>query len=268
MEEYLQPESFTSPPSESGVDLVAAAAAIGVTLHEAEVRKMHQLVELLQEWNGQVSLTSIRDRQGIELKHIVDSLAPSAHVWRATDGQRPRTLLDVGSGAGFPALPLAIAHPEIHVTAIDSSRKKTEFISLAAAQLGLDVRVVKGRAETEGQRPVLRDRFDLVLARAVAYLPALAEVCLPFARVGGYFIAMKSEELEEEISDGLAAVETLGGRLREPIPYEIPGVPGTRWLLVVEKVASTPAEYPREPGVPKRQPIVAQEPPRRRRRGG
>jgi 16S rRNA (guanine527-N7)-methyltransferase len=267
VEDTLPPDELpVASVSPAGVDLGAAAAALGVALDETRLRQMHQLVDLVQEWNGRISLTSIRDREGIELKHIADSLAPAAHNWRATGGRRPESLLDVGSGAGFPALPLAILHPEMRVTALEMGRKKADFISLVAAQLGLDVRVVKGRAETEGQLPVLRERFDLVVARAVAYLPALAELCLPFVRVGGYFVAMKSEGLDEEIADGLVAVETLGGLLREPVPYVIPGVPGTRWLLIAEKVGATPREYPREPGVPKRQPIVAHAPPRRRGR--
>lgn len=237
-------------------DLVACAAALGVLLDSETERRLRDLIGLLQEWNARFNLTSIRDTEGIAVKHVLDSLAPAMRGWCATDGRRPDTLLDVGSGAGFPALPLAIVYPDTRVTALESTRKKCEFIALAAARLGLDVRVVNGRAETEGQRPVLRERFDLVLARAVAYLPALAEYCLPFARVGGCFVAMKSESVEQEIADGLPAVEALGGRLREPVPYALPGLSGARWLLPVEKIFRTPPQYPRDPGVPKRKPIV------------
>ena len=242
-------------PLQSPVDLVSVVAALGVELDRGDVRRLEVLVALLQEWSARFNLTAIRDTEGILLKHIADSLAPAGHNWRAVDGVQPRTLLDVGSGAGFPALPLAMVYPETKVTALDPGLKKCEFIGFAAATLGADVRVVRGRAEIEGQRPVLREKFDLVLARAVAYLPALAEYCLPYTRVGGFFIAMKSESLDEEIEDGVAAVEEMGGLLREPIPYNIPGVPGTRWLVVAEKVAKTPPRYPRERGMPKRKPV-------------
>lgn len=238
------------------VSLVGPAAALGVQLREHDEVRLRDLIQLLQEWNGRFNLTAIRDEAGIELKHVVDSLAPSAHNWRASDGQEPTTLLDVGSGAGFPALPIAVVYPEVRVSVIEASRKKCDFIGVAAAHLGLNMRVVHGRAESEGRLPVLRERFDLVVARSVAYLPVLAEYCLPFVRLGGRFVAMKSEGLEEEIADGLAAVEELGGILRDPIPYEISGLSGTRWMLVVEKVSHTPDQYPRDPGVPKRSPIT------------
>ncbi len=236
--------------------LAEAAAQIGVTLTAAQVEQLDRLVHLLGEWNARFNLTAIRDPREIRLKHIVDSLVPCGNAWAATTGRPPASILDVGTGAGFPALPLAIAQPDIAVTALESSRKKAEFVSLASTQLGLSTRVVRGRAETEGQRPVLRERFDLVLARSVAYLPALAEYCLPFTRIGGYFIAMKSERVDEEIASGRAAVEAMGGLMREPKTYTLPGVPGTRQLLVIEKVAHTPQQYPREPGVPKRKPIL------------
>ncbi len=238
------------------MSVAEAAAAVGVELQEHDVLRLRELTRLLQEWNARFNLTAIRDQEGIELKHVVDSLVASAHGWRSCDGQVPASLLDVGSGAGFPALPLAIVYPQVRVSALEASRKKCDFIGMAAAHLGLDVRVVHGRAETEGRLPVLRERFDLVVARSVAYLPVLAEYCLPFVRPGGRFIAMKSEGLEEEIADGIAAVEELGGNLREPMPYQIAGLEGTRWMLVVEKMRHTPDQYPRDPGVPKRSPIT------------
>ena len=248
-----------------------AAASLGLDLSPPQLEKLDSLRRLLQEGAVRTNLTSILETSEIELKHIVDSLAVAMHGWSPLSGAPPRNVLDLGSGAGFPALPLAIVFPEVRVTAIERSWKKAEFISLTAMQLGLEVVVVAKQVETEARLPVLRERFDLVLARAVAYLPTLAEYCLPCTRVGGRFVAMKSESLQEEIDDGLYAIERLGGRLLEPIPYEIPGVAGTRWLLVVEKAAPTPEEFPREPGEPSRRPLTGPgvkiaKPERKRRR--
>lgn len=234
----------------------AAVTGLGVVLSEPQLRCFGELVRLVQEWSCRYNLTSITDTEGIELKHLADSLAVAAHGWRALSGQAPRSVLDIGSGAGFPVLPLAILRPEMSVTALEKARRKCEFVAMVAALLDLHVRVIQGHAQEEGRRPLMREKYDLVLARAVAYLPTLAEYCLPFVRIGGHFVAMKSESLEEEIADGIYAIERLGGQLHEPIAYTIPGLADVRYLLVVEKVARTPREYPRAGGVPKRQPLV------------
>jgi 16S rRNA (guanine527-N7)-methyltransferase len=246
------------------VTLREAAAALAIQLDAPQLARLRELAELVQEWNQRFNLTAIRDPGDFELKHLADSLAPAMHDWRAYGGRQPETLLDVGSGAGFPALPLALVYPQTRVTALESSRKKADFIAMAAEQLGVDVRVVHGRAESEGRSPVLREKFDLVLARAVAYLPALAEYCLPFVRIGGRFVAMKSESVKEELADGTAAVEALGGRLLDPSSYTLPGLTGRRWLLVAEKDRRTPERFPREPGVPTRKPVLRPEDARER----
>ncbi len=246
---------MSEPSSPSLEELILG---LGLELPEPRLRKLRELVDLVEEWNARFNLTAIRDRRGIEIRHVLDSLVPAAHGWRDVAPSIPGSVVDVGSGAGFPALPLAIAFPEVRVTAIESVRKKADFIALAAARLGVDVRVIRERAESAGHSPVLRERFDLAIARAVAYLPTLAEYCLPFVRVGGRFVAMKGDPFDEELEHGLHAVERLGGRVREPVRYSLPEVSGGRALLVFEKVSGTPDDYPRRPGLPARRPIIGQ----------
>lgn len=253
--EEASPDLVPSDLSSLINELRVHASSAGISITDAQVSMMARLCELLLEWNSRFNLSAIREPREIVYKHLLDSLAPAYTQWIAVGGVQPGNLLDVGSGAGFPALPLAIAFPETKVTALESSRKKSEFISLAACDLGLDVRVVRARAEAQGHRPTFREHFDVVVARAVAYLPALAEYCLPFVRIGGHFVALKSERLDEEIADGVGAVEVLGGILKEPRSYYLPGIQGQRWVLAAEKTSHTPEEYPRQPGIPTRKPL-------------
>ena len=209
----------------------------------------------LVEWNRSVNLTAIVGPGEVASKHFLDSLS----VARVTpDGTLAvGALADVGSGAGFPGLPLKIAWPGLHVTLIESVGKKAAFLRHIVETLGLDgVEVENGRAETLAHEPRLRERFDVVTARAVAHMAALAELTLPFCRPGGMVVAQKKAGIDDELKEAEAAIALLGGTLEriEVVDDVEPGDP--RWLVVLRKVAQSPDRYPRRPGIPAKRPLT------------
>ncbi len=233
---------------------LAAARALGVEIGEAEVALLARFYDLLCEGSQRAALTAIADEAGYWRAHALDSLS----IARALAGEPapPRTLADVGSGAGIPAIPLAIALPSLEeVVAIDSSEKKARFIAEAARALGLGsrVRAIATRAEEAGRDPALRDRFDLATARAVADLPVLAELCLPFVRPGGLFVAYKGPRASAEVERAAPAFAALAAALEAVIPS---GIEGTDLRLVkVRKMGPTPPRYPRRTGIPAKRPL-------------
>lgn len=211
-----------------------------------------QLLELLQAGNERLNLTALRREDEIILKHFVDSLTclRGGHL----DGSL-RTL-DLGTGGGFPALPLAIVRPELALTPLDSVRKKIEFVRSAAQALGLaQVTPLAGRAETLARDPAHRERYDRVVARAVAALPVLAELALPLLKVGGRFVAQKGPIAADELEAGRRAAREVGGQVSEVDSFDLPIAGDARTLIVLEKVRATPAAYPRREGVPTHQPL-------------
>lgn len=201
--------------------------------------KLAELSGLISGWPGLVSDSSP------EL--VEDCLVLMEHLGPA------RSLIDVGSGGGLPGLVIKLARPDLEVTLLEANHRKTAFLEVAAARLGLEVAVVNARAEEAGHRPDLREAFDAATARALAAMPALAELCLPFVRVGGRLLAMKAGA-EAEVQAALPAIERLGGRVREIAPAPS-GSRERGQVVVVEKVASTPPEFPRRPGVPAKRPL-------------
>ena len=225
------------------------ALGLDLTPHEEQFA---QLLELLRAGNERLNLTALKQEKDIVLKHFVDSLTclRGGHL----DGEL-RTL-DLGTGAGFPALPLAIVRPQLHLTPLDSIRKKIEFVRSAAQALGLtQVTPLVGRAETLGRDPAHRERYDRVVARAVAALPVLAELALPLLKVGGRFVAQKGPITPEELEAGQKAAWEVGGQLTEVDPFTLPLSGDARTLVVLEKIRHTPATYPRREGVPTHQPL-------------
>jgi len=206
----------------------------------------------LIEWNSKFNLTAIRDSESIRTKHFLDSLS-CVLAWKGTP---PNSLIDVGTGAGFPGIPLKILYPNLKLTLVESVGKKAMFCQHIVRVLGLEqVEVIQSRAEDLGQDASHREKYDWAVARAVANLNVLSEYLLPLVRVGGTMLAQKGESGPAEAQSAEGAMKLLGGKLKQVIPVNLPGVVDDRYLILVDKVAATPPKYPRKPGVPAKQPL-------------
>ena len=234
--------------------LIEGAARLSIDLNGEQVDRFKAYYDELVSWNESVNLTAVTGREEVQTRHFVDSLAViSALPTNVLDGTDK--LLDVGTGAGFPGLPLKIAHPRIDLTLLEATAKKTAFLNHVVDKLGLEgVTVVTGRAEEEAHEPEMRERFGAVVSRAVARLNVLTELCLPFCRVGGVMIAQKGPNVEEELDQARNAIETLGGKFKDRGMLVSPPV-GLGTLVVIEKHRATPPNYPRRPGIPSKRPL-------------
>ena len=229
-----------------------AQRLLKLTLTPSQVAAFRKYSELLLEWNRKFNLTAITDPHGLQVKHFLDSLTALLALYGPPDMR----LVDVGSGAGFPGIPLKIVCPQLRLTLAESSGKKAGFCQHLVEALRLNnVQVIKARAEEVGRQAAHRERYDWAIARAVARMPVLMEYLLPLAKVGGHAIAMKGEEAPGEAQAAGRALELLGGRLQKLIPVELPGVAETRYLVVCDKVAATDMKYPRRPGIPSKDPL-------------
>ncbi|NWF82088.1 MAG: 16S rRNA (guanine(527)-N(7))-methyltransferase RsmG [Chloroflexi bacterium] len=230
--------------------LADTVASWGLPLSADQLRQFARYADELLAWNAHTNLTAITDREAIYVRHFLDSLV-LARFW----GDAPASLVDIGTGAGFPGVPLKILRPPLALTLVDSVGKKTAFLRHLVAVLGLDqVRVITGRAEELGRDPREREQYDVVTARAVADLRVLAEYALPLLRVGGVLLAPKGAEAATEAAAARRACALLGGALEQVAPVELPGIE-PRTLVVVRKVAPTDPRYPRPVGVPARRPL-------------
>ena len=241
--------------------LADGARALGIRLSDDQLNAFQTYYEMLVAWNARVNLTRITEFEAVQTKHFLDSLSCLAAIRRypaLAAGIAPPGLraIDVGSGAGFPGLPLKIACPDVCLTLLEATGKKAEFLTEVVSRLGLtDVTVLNARAEQAGHDPAHREAYDLAVARALAALPVLAELTLPFVRPGGLVIAQKGEDPVAEVEAAQAAFQTLGGRLRHVLPVSVPGLAAARHLVVIEKVAATPDGYPRRSGMPAKRPL-------------
>ncbi len=217
-----------------------AAASLSLMLDETALDRLDRYAEMLIDYNAHVNLTAITDPEGIALKHFADSLT----VLSAVDIPAQARCIDIGTGAGFPGVVLMIARPDLKWTLVDSTAKKLAFIRAVIAELGLDAEVIHARAEELGRSPEYRERFDFATARAVAALGTLCEYCLPFVRPGGYFIAMKGPDADNELAAARTAISILGGGEVDSHHFPLADA-ADRNLLTIKKLSHTPPKYPR-----------------------
>ncbi|PWH19892.1 MAG: 16S rRNA (guanine(527)-N(7))-methyltransferase RsmG [Anaerolineae bacterium] len=225
---------------------------LGLRLSSRQLEAFQRYEQLLVEWNQRLNLTAIRSPEMIRIKHFLDSLT-CLSVMSPLTAQR---VVDVGSGAGFPGIPLKIAFPSLELTLIESIGKKAAFCQMVVQELGLNaVTILPQRVEEVGQLPQHREQYDWAVARAVANLPTLAEYLLPLVRVGGAAIAMKGESAPAEVHQAERAIAILGGQVRKLVPVHLPQVAEDRYLVIIDKIAATPPTYPRRVGLPEKRPL-------------
>lgn len=228
---------------------IADAKQFGVELTSNQVLQFETYFRELAAWNARTNLTSIVEYDDVVVKHFLDSLSLTPVVCDA------KSLIDIGSGAGFPGLPLKIMRSDLRVTLLEATGKKVAFLNHIISTLDLsNILAIHARAEDLGRDPDHRERYDTAVARAVAELPTLAEYALPLVRVGGIFVAQKGVQVDAEVARAESAISALRGRLRETILVNLPGLE-PRHLVVIEKTAQTPREYPRRAGVPEKKPL-------------
>lgn len=224
-----------------------AKALFGIELSGQELQAFKRYMFLLSEWNQKFNLTAIRDKEDIRVKHFLDSLSCLKIIGKNPDGN----FVDVGSGAGFPGLPLKIVCPDIKLTLIESIRKKTNFLSFVVQDLRLkDVSIICERVEKIGNMQNHRASYDWALARSVASLPTLLEYLLPLVKVGGFVLAQKGEGVQGEVKEAEHALSVLGGKVVEIKKVKLSGIQKVRYLVSIEKTKDTPDKYPRRSGIP------------------
>jgi 16S rRNA (guanine527-N7)-methyltransferase len=237
-------------------DFGARARSLGVALDEAQLQHFSLYRDSIVSSAREFNLTAVRDAAGVETRHLLESLAFGVLLSQRGLLEGSPRVIDVGSGAGLPGLPLKLAWPQIELTLLEATAKKCRFLESVAAALGLErVRVVEARAEEAGHDPELRGRFDVAVARAVAPLPVLIEYCLPLLGIDGVMAASKGSAAAREIAAASTALRELGGVLIETVPFHPPDV-APQTLVFVRKAAPTPERYPRRTGIPSKRPLA------------
>jgi len=235
--------------------LIAGAKKLGLQLNPKQLEQFNTYYQELVDWNRRVNLTAITDYEEVQIKHFLDALTVTL-AWQQPIVDTDLRLIDVGTGAGIPGIPLKILFPDIKLVLLDSTAKKANFLHYLKQKLELDnVEIVVGRAEEIAHQAQYREKFDMVLSRAVAPLPTLVELTLPFCTIGGSFIAQKKGAIAPEINKATLAISRLGGKLREVKSIDLEEFTDERRLIIVDKVSPTPEQYPRRPGIPSKRPI-------------
>ncbi len=226
------------------------AKKINIELSNEQIDKFFTYKDLLKDWNQKINLTAIVDDKEIILKHFIDSLTIAKYI------SNESTLIDVGTGAGFPGIPVKIAKENVSVTLIDSLNKRINFLNEVISKNNLEkIRCIHGRAEDVSRETLMREKFDYATARAVANLSTLAELCLPFVKVGGEFICMKGNNIKEELNEAQKSINVLGGEIVCEEKIVLPETDIERNIIIIKKTKSTPAKYPRKAGIPAKEPI-------------
>lgn len=225
-----------------------------IELSELQLHQLYQYFELLVEWNKVMNLTTITEMEDVVTKHFVDSLS-LVKVLPDLKSEQVQ-ILDMGTGAGFPGIPLKIVFPELEITLLDSLNKRINFLNEVIEQLGLKkIKAVHGRAEDYGRNREYREKYDYCVSRAVANLSTLSEYCMPYVKIGGAFIPYKSGKIEEELNQAKGAVKLLGGKIEEVITFMLPKTDVERSFIVVRKKEGTSKKYPRKAGLPGKEPL-------------
>ena len=234
-------------------DLLAAGAEkLELDLNNEQIDTFLDYLEILQKWNQKMNLTAIDDPEEIVIKHFLDSISCASVI----DLTANSSVIDLGTGAGFPGLPLKIVYPQLKLTLLDSTRKRVTFLKNLARELDLkEIEFIHGRAEDYGQKNEYRASFDLVVARAVASLNILSEYAVPFLKPSGSFLAQKGAKVKEEIIEATEAIEILGPEIYDVAAIDLPYTDAERNLVIIDKVRETPVKYPREAGTPSQEPI-------------
>ena len=225
-----------------------------IILENSQINQFYQYYELLDEWNKVMNLTAITDQNEVITKHFVDSLALVKAAGEIST--KEYKIIDIGTGAGFPGIPLKIAFPQLKITLMDSLNKRIKFLNEVIEQLGLkEITAVHSRAEDLGRDKDYREQYDLSVSRAVANLSTLSEYCMPFVKPGGFFISYKSGKIEEELSSAKHAIFLLGGKVNRIESFTLDGAEAERTLIKIEKVSEISKRYPRKAGVPGKEPL-------------
>ena len=227
-------------------------SALGITLTENQYEQFDKYYELLVEWNKVMNLTGITEYEEVNEKHFIDSLS----IVIVVDISKVNTIIDIGTGAGFPGIPLKIAFPHLKITLLDSLNKRIKYLNTVIENLGLeDIQTIHGRAEDFARKEEHREQYDIAVSRAVANLSTLSELCIPYVKIGGMFIPYKSGEIEEEVKEAQTAIKILGARKKEIIKFTLPGSDINRSFVKIEKVKNTGKKFPRKAGLPGKEPI-------------